>query len=137
MLKQRAFTVVKLLVIVLGVAILAVITVPAIRGGVEEAKWAEGRAAADTLGAALNTYAAAKGNDGTYGEGQPSFSTMGYSSDNFSGTYFDPADFTWTTNYDRAREPKLHYTIVVSPPRGTSRHSAMVLDHTGRWTEMP
>jgi len=137
MLRRKGFSIIEFLVVVLIVGILAAILIPTMRGRRDQAKWAEGRATAEMLAGALKGYAVKNGNDGTYGEGQPSLSAMDYSAGNLTGKYFDYTNFTWTTSYDDEREPKLKYTITVSAPKGVLRPSGMAMDDTGQWTSIP
>ncbi len=133
--KQKAFTIVEILVVVLIIGILAAIAVPIMRGRVDAAKWAEGRAMAEKLAKSLREYSQSEGAGGSYGDGQPSLSELGASTDDFSGKYFDYTNFTWTTDYQEGRQPPLDFTITVSAPEAISSPSVMVLDNKDEWRQ--
>lgn len=82
--RNKAFTMVELMVVVLIVGILAAVAVPLTTGRVDAAKWSEGKAAMGTIASALRSYAAEKGGFAT----TPSLAEVGLRDNDLDGTYF-------------------------------------------------
>ena len=134
---QTAFTLIELIVVVLIVAILAAVVVPIFRGKITAAKWSEGRAIAGTIASALRAYSAEKNGSGTYGNDLPNITDMGFDAGDFSGTYFDAANYTWQTSYNASNNPILSFTIIVTAPSNLAPPTLVTIDQTGNWTEIP
>ncbi len=134
MTRQKGFSWVELLVIVLIVGVIAAIAIPIMRGRVDAAKWAEGRTMAENLAKSLRDYAQREGAKGMYGEGQPSLSAMGLTAEDLSGKYFDYSNFTWNTKYTEGGSPPLDFKITVSAPEGMSPE-VMTLNNRDVWSK--
>lgn len=132
---RKGFTLIELMVVILIVSILAAVAVPIMRGRIDAAKWSEGRAMGGTLATAIRAYAAEKGSDGSYGDDTPSLASLGFSTSDLTGTYFDSGDYGWTTSYDAAADPALTFTITITAPEDISTPSSVTLNHEGTWTE--
>ena len=80
----QGFTLVELMVVILIVAILAAMAGPLMKGRIDSAKWAEGKAGAGTIASALRAYAAEQGSFSS----APSLSAIGIADADLDGTYF-------------------------------------------------
>ena len=128
--KKRGFTLIELMVVILIVSILAAVAVPIMRGRIDAAKWTEGKAMAGTLGTALRAYYAEKGDAGV---DSPALDVLGFSTGDFTGTYFAETDYTWVSTYDiNTGNPT--FTITVTAPEATWTPQTVTLDQTGLWT---
>jgi type IV pilus assembly protein PilA len=128
--KKRGFTLIELMVVILIVSILAAVAVPIMRGRIDAAKWTEGKAMAGTLGTALRAYYAEKGEVGV---DSPGLDVLGFSTGDFTGTYFDEADYVWVSAYDVSTGNPT-FTITVTAPEATWTPQTVTLDQTGTWT---
>jgi len=133
---KRAFTLVELMVVVLIVGILAAVAIPTLRGRIDAAKWSEGRAGCGTIATALRAYAAEKTIHGTY---PPSFATLGLNRADLHGTYFTIANYSIPVcQFDQGADPELTFTVrCTNTGTGIATPSAMELDQSGNWTEIP
>jgi prepilin-type N-terminal cleavage/methylation domain-containing protein len=133
--RQKGFTLIELMVVVMIVAILAAVAIPLMRGRVEAAKWSEGKAMAGTISTCIRAYAAEQGTTGTYGD-QTSLTPamLGFQSGDLTGTWFTTSNFSWTVSYDTAQSPPLQYTITVTPGTGFTGTTNVTLDQSGNWT---
>jgi len=104
MIKRKAFTLIELMVVVLIVAILAAAAIPIMRGRIDAAKWAEGKAGAGTVATSIRAYAAEKGvTNGTAGfqadevDGPAAGRDfLGITTGDLNGTYFTDACYAIT-----------------------------------------
>ena len=135
--KRRGFTLIELMVVILIVGILAAVAIPIMRGRIDSAKWSEGKAIMGTIGTALRAYAAEKGVTGTYGASLPTMTALGFAASDFTGTYFDAANFSWTSAFDEAGDPPLTFTITATAGAGIQTPTQVTLDETGAWVETP
>ena len=90
---KKGFTLIELMVVILIVGILAAASIPLMRGRIDSAKWAEGNAIAGTVKSAVRVYYAESGTILT-GLASTNGTTLGFSTDDLTGTYFDAGDFT-------------------------------------------
>ncbi|MCD6393756.1 MAG: type II secretion system protein [Planctomycetes bacterium] len=136
MLREKGFTLIEFMVVILVVAILAAVAIPIMRGRVDAAKWSEGKAMAGTVATALRAFAAEEGKDAALtGIAFSSWNDdLGFAEGELTGTYFNDADFTIS---DFVYGPPLEFTITV----GTSADNApatpdgYTLDNNGDWKE--
>ena len=135
--RKKAFTLIELMVVILIVSILAAVAAPIMRGRIDAAKWSEGKAMAGTLATSIRTYAAEKGDNGSYGTDNPTLTSLGFSTSDLTGTYFGSGEYSWTTAYDDSTDPALTFTITIDAPVGITTPSAFTLDNTGTWGETP
>ncbi len=138
MVSRKGFTLIELMVVIMIVAILAAVAIPIMRGRIDSAKWSEGKAIMGTIGTALRAYAAEKAETGTYAAGSGSVAAdverLGFSTGDFSGTYFSDSSFTWTSTYTTSGAPPLTFTITGTAPASIKSPTTVTLDHTGKWT---
>lgn len=135
---KKGFTLIELMVVILIIGILAAVAIPLMRGRIDSAKWSEGKAIMGTVTSAIRAYAAAKGTLGTYGSDAPSMFELGFTSSDFSGTFFDTNNFSWTTAYNPAGDPPLTFTVTATNTgTGIQTPSQITLDHVGEWSETP
>jgi prepilin-type N-terminal cleavage/methylation domain-containing protein len=100
--KNKGFTLIELMVVILIVAILAGVLAPMLTGRVQQAKWSEAKAAAGTIATALRAYWAE--NEGNQNTGQvlsacttdADFERIGLTAGDLDGKYFMRACYTTT-----------------------------------------
>ena len=95
----RGFTLIELMVVILIVGILAAVSVPLMRGRIEDAKWSEGAASAGTIRVAVRTYAAEKGVSRAKTELDgatvaANLAKLGFAAGDLTGSYFTTADYS-------------------------------------------
>ncbi len=96
---RKGFTLIELMVVILIVGILAAVAVPIMRGRIDSAKWSEANASAGSIRTAVRAYIAEKGpNYANYAadiEGglDTVGATLGFSSTDLDGAYFDQEDY--------------------------------------------
>jgi prepilin-type N-terminal cleavage/methylation domain-containing protein len=138
--RNKGFTLVELMVVVLIVGILAAVAVPILAGRINDAKWTEGKTAAGVIKTAIEVYAAGEAGAGTYGDQTVlTAAILGVDTDSLTGTYFAVGDYTWTSAYVAANTPPLTYTITVNKPASgaISSPTSWALDEDGVWTKTP
>ena len=96
--QAKGFTLIELMVVILIVGILAAVSVPLMRGRIEDAKWSEGAASAGTIRVAVRTYAAEKGvaRAKTELDGASvasNLAKLGFAVGDLKGSYFTTADY--------------------------------------------
>ena len=142
--RRNGFTLVELMVVVLIVGILVATAIPIIRGRADSAKWTEGKAMAGNIATNLRAWAAEHGGDysdpaqlgkGTYyAEGKPDEIEMGFQFGDFTGTYFDRDNYSWTTHWESTTNT-LAYTIKVTRGLGINSPEYWELNQTGIWVD--
>jgi len=144
--RNKGFTLIELMVVILIVAILAAVLAPMLSGRVRSAKWTEGKAGAGTIATALRGYLAEHDGVGTVGAGitggSGAFNVIGITNEDLLGKYFNEACYSVTgIAYDPlATTPvPIAYTIIVNTasanvgsgaPSGTRQ-----LRQDGKWSE--
>jgi len=99
MVKKSGFTLIELMVVILIVGILAAVSVPLMRGRIEDAKWSEAAASAGTVRVAVRTYAAERGVSRAKSEldgalVSANLSKLGFFAGDLTGSYFSATDYT-------------------------------------------
>ncbi|NLW84072.1 MAG: type II secretion system protein [Phycisphaerae bacterium] len=91
--RNKAFTLIELMVVILIVGILAAASVPLMRGRVDSAKWAEANATAGTIRSAARVYFA------EHGTVSKDWADLGFdtAAGDLAGTYFGPSDYEITS----------------------------------------
>ncbi len=125
------------MVVVLIVGVLAAVAIPMMRGRINEAKWTEGKTTMGTIATAIRAYASEKRSTGAYGANQPSMGRLGFIPTDFTGTYFDATNYSWTTAYVDGGAPPLTFTITATAPVGIASPTSRTLNNLGQWTETP
>lgn len=94
--KNKGFTLIELMVVILIVGILAAASIPLMRGRIDSAKWSEANAIAGTIRSAVRVAFAE--NPGATLTGNLSDAALqarlGFNATDLTGTYFGPSDFT-------------------------------------------
>ncbi len=126
---KKGFTLVELMVVVLIVSILAAVAIPILRGRIDAAKWAEGKAMMGTIATAIRAYHAEVGPSGTaptaiVGSGS---TELGFLASDLTGTYFDSSDFSISVT---SMDP-ITYTITAS--NSDLNPSSVTLNQAGTW----
>lgn len=102
-LKNKGFTLVELMVVILIVGILASIAVPLMKARLDKAKWSEACSTAGTIRRAVRNYAAetspatAQNLVGKDLSDIPTQELLGFIPEDLEGTYFSPGDYTITS----------------------------------------
>lgn len=94
--KNKAFTLIELMVVILIVGILAAASVPLMRGRIDSAKWSEANATAGTIRSACRVLFVEKG-AGAIPAGAmdaTKMATLGFQAGDLSGTYFTFGDYS-------------------------------------------
>jgi len=136
MCKRKGFTLVELMVVILIVAILAAIAIPIMRGRIDAAKWAEGKAMMGTIATAIRAYVAEKGVQMDNFDDIADAVALGFATGDLNGTYFSEGDFSWTGNYDQPTNV-LTFSIVATAPAEINSPSQVTLDAAGQFVETP
>ncbi len=132
--KNKGFTLIELMVVILIVAILAAVLAPMLTGRIREAKWSEGRAGAGTLATALRAYLAETGQAPASNGWSGDFTALGVTNADLQGKYFDVADYVISgVTYDPANGA-MTYVITVSAP-GCVGGIDKWLNQTGAWSD--
>ncbi|MCH9022426.1 MAG: type II secretion system protein [Planctomycetes bacterium] len=97
--KKSGFTLIELMVVILIVGILAAVSVPLMRGRIEDAKWSEAAASAGTVRVAVRTYAAERGISRAKSEldgasVSANLAKLGFLAGDLTGSYFSATDYT-------------------------------------------
>lgn len=104
--KNKGFTLIELMVVILIVAVLAALVGGMLKGRIDAAKWSEGKAMMGNIGSSVKAYYAEKGEDYILVNGVPSMTDLypntgvGVASTDLDGTHFTIGDFAITTLVD-------------------------------------
>ncbi len=94
--KNKAFTLIELMVVILIVGILAAASVPLMRGRIDSAKWSEANATAGTIRSAARVLFVERGAGavptGALDAGK--MTTLGFQAGDLTGTYFTFSDYS-------------------------------------------
>ena len=145
--KNKGFTLIELMVVILIVAILAAVLAPMLTGRVRDAKWAEGKAGAGTVATAIRAYWAEHEGAGTGnasisagfdGSADPNaFDMIGITRADLEGKYFEAECFsTGAIGGTAATGPT--YTITIDAEdsgKAGAPTGSWTLDHTGTWAK--
>ena len=106
--RQKGFTLIELMVVVLIVGILAAVAIPILRGRIDSAKWSEGKAMMGSIATSIRAYHAEHGAGGA----EPTIlgvgaTGLGFADGDLNGTYFAEGDFAFS---DIAMDP-LAFTV--------------------------
>jgi prepilin-type N-terminal cleavage/methylation domain-containing protein len=138
--KNKGFTLIELMVVILIIAILAAVLAPMMSGRIRSAKWAEGRAGAGTIATALRAYVAEHEGAGDLAAAPitgTGMSMLGIDSSDLNGKYFIPADYEITSYAisagGEAANPAgfLSYVITVTPTGSWANEEQITLTTTG------
>ncbi len=130
--RQKGFTLIELMVVILIVSILAGVAIPLMQGRINSAKWSEGNAAAGTVRTAIRAYFAqdpAKARVLTGNMGlAANQAALGFDSADLTGTYFVPSSYTITSVNSSTG------IAVITVGNGKGLTGTYVLGSDGAWT---
>ena len=130
--KRKGFTLIELMVVILIIAILVAVVLPALRRHAYSAKWSEGRSQMGSIATALRCYAADKGEDGSY---PPSFTELGFESGDLNGVHFVEDNYSIPqASFTAGGDPELTFTVQCD--KDTLVPTRVTLDESGRWSEI-
>lgn len=141
--KNKGFTLIELMVVILIVAILAAVLAPMMTGRINEAKWTEGKAAAGTLATAIRATLAEQrdalapvdlGTGITGVAGSNNFEVIGVLDNDLLGKYFNVACYAISNVTYAEPTGAMTYDVTVTPVAGTGIRGSYMLDETGTWT---
>lgn len=146
--KNRAFTLVELMVVVLILGILAAIAIPMYTGRADMSKWTEAKTAVGTIATALRAYAAGRDSSATLPTGAlasdettttATGDALGITASDLHGTYFAATSYSITAAAVNPTTGVLTYTIRVTPTPGGSGSTVADttprdLNQNGNWT---
>lgn len=118
MVRQRGFTLIELMVVIIMVCILAAVAIPIMRGRIDSARWSEGRSMAGTIKTGIKAYYSEKG----VGAREPTLTDLGIGPGDLEGKYFKYSEgsFTWSSSYLGVPNPVLDYTITITSTHVTA-----------------
>jgi type IV pilus assembly protein PilA len=130
--KRKGFTLVELMVVILIVGILAAVSVPILRGRIEQSKWTEGAATAGAIRVAVRAkFAEDPTTVGAWEDKAVTdvLTSLGFQSGDLTGRYFTASNFTISSVDSNGNA-----AIAVSAPSGLSGSGS--LSNSG-WTYTP
>ena len=131
--RQKGYTLVELLIVILIVAILAAVAIPLMRGRIDSAKWSEGQAMAGSIATAIRSWVIMGNEAGTWTELNLPPIRLGLRDSELSGMYFDKGNFQWQV---QSTGTELTYLIVITRPEGVGAPEQMTLSSSGKWNEI-
>jgi len=147
MTKNKGFTLIELMVVILIVAILAAVLAPMLTGRIREAKWTEGKAGAGTISTALRAYLAEVAGDNVVAVIPPTmsspFTTIGVLDSDLAGKYFVASNYAVSGITYTPTTGAMTYVITVTAPAtigGTGKtltvNSAGAAGATSVWADL-
>ena len=121
MTKNKGFTLIELMVVILIVAILAAVLAPLLTGRIREAKWTEGKAGAGTIATALRAYLAEQGGNAAdptaaITTAPTDLAVIGIEAADLNGKYFSATDYTITGVSYTPSTGAMQFTVEVTAP---------------------
>jgi len=144
--KNKGFTLIELMVVILIVAILAAVLAPMMTGRIRDAKWTEGKTGAGTIATGIRAFIAE--HEGTTAEGGTSIEgtwagtaanmlLIGITQNDLAGKYFEAADYSITVNATGVDALPSYEITVTAPAEVSSTADTWTLDQDGVWTFAP
>ncbi|MEJ2647832.1 MAG: prepilin-type N-terminal cleavage/methylation domain-containing protein, partial [Sedimentisphaerales bacterium] len=133
--KNKGFTLVELMVVILIVGILAGISVPLMKARVDKSKWSEACTTAGTIRMAVRNYAAEKSAANAQAlvdkdlSDIPTQQALGFIAVDLEGTYFSPGDYTITS----VNSDGIAAITVTGGSKENSPSGSYILQTDGKW----
>jgi prepilin-type N-terminal cleavage/methylation domain-containing protein len=131
--RQKGFTLIELMVVILIVSILAGVAIPLMQGRIDTAKWSEGNATAGTIRTAIRAYYAQNPTAASALSGDLGVATtrdvLGFGSADLTGTYFVPSNYTITSINSSTG------IAVITVSAGTGLTGSYILQSNGDWVK--
>jgi prepilin-type N-terminal cleavage/methylation domain-containing protein len=131
--RNKGFTLIELMIVILIVGILAAVMSPMMTGRINRARWSEGLSGAGTIATSLRAYCAEQGVDIN---AAPALAAIGLSANDLQGKYFASGNYSITAISYTAATGALTYTIQVTAPTGVNG-GPVTLDQAGTITGLP
>lgn len=143
--KNKGFTLIELMVVILIVAILAAVLAPMMTGRIRDAKWTEGKTGAGTIATAIRGFIAehegTTAEDGTttiegvaWAGTDAKMLLIGITQNDLNGKYFDSADYAITVGATGVDDLPSYSITVTAPDTVSSTADTWTLDQDGVWT---
>ncbi len=133
--RNKGFSLVELMVVIMVISILASVMISIFSGRVDAAKWSEANAAAGTIRTAVSTYVARCGISKAQADlvrttldDAALQAALGFSSEDLTGTYFVSSDYTITSINVSG-----HATVEVTASRSNAPQGTKTLTADGSW----
>ncbi len=110
--RNKAFSMVELMIVIVIVAILAAVATPMLRNRLEKAKWSEAMAGCSAIATSLRAWAAENSENSAASEPENP-EDLGFSVHDLDGKYFDRDDYEITSCEYDASTGELLFTITV------------------------
>jgi len=135
MTKNKGFTLIELMVVILIVAILAAVLAPMMTGRIRQAKWSEGRAGAGTIATGIRAWCAERGLGHTaIAAGQP-MDDYGVTVLDLKGKYFSAANYGVSAVTYNSSTGSIGYLITITPGTGVGGNNK-TLNSAGSWNDL-
>lgn len=128
--RQKGFTMVELMVVIVIVAILASVAIPLLFGRIERAKLTEGMSACSAIATSLSSYVAENPKVAVDFTTIDLTSDLGFASADLEGKYFTLGDYAITSGSYDPETGMITYTIKGTPSKSNGPPVSLILTKT-------